>query len=57
MTLFDYEFTSHRFFSRISQKVLVPSEIPAERVLKQGSDNGKFVRYPGLKEEVYIYEF
>jgi len=57
MTLYDYEFSFSAFSNRVSRKVVVPSEIPVERLLQQGLRLDKLVRYPGLKEEVYVYDF
>src|SRR6202051_4135746 len=57
MTLYDYEFVSSRFFSIVSDKILVPIHIPIERLQAQGVDVNKGVRYPGFKEEVYIWDF
>lgn len=57
MTTFDYEFSATVLATKISQKVLVPSEIPLELLRDRGYCLDKFVQYPGLKEEVYIYDF
>jgi predicted glycosyltransferase len=57
LALHDYEYASHRFFYRIVNEVMLPSEIPTERLLCEGLTPAKVVRYPGLKEEVYIYDF
>jgi len=57
MTLYDYEFAFAYFSNRVSQKIVVPAEIPTERLLEQGASLDKLIRYPGLKEEVYVYDF
>ena len=57
MTLYDYEFAFSSFSNRVSQKVVVPSEIPTERLVVQGLRLDKLITYPGLKEEVYVYDF
>ena len=57
MTLYDYEFVSCRFFNVFSTRVLVPQEIPVERLQRQGLRLEKRIAYPGFKEEVYIYDF
>lgn len=57
MTLYDYEFVSARIFNKLSSRILVPVIIGQERLRKQGLDPRKFRPYPGLKEEVYIYDF
>jgi len=57
LTLDDYEFSSLRLNNMLSDRVLVPEIIPADRLRKQGLDLRKLLRYPGLKEEVYVYDF
>ena len=57
MTLYDYEFASYRLFNMFSARLLAPWIIPEERLVSQGLDLKKLVRYPGLKEEVYVYSF
>jgi uncharacterized protein len=57
MTLYDYEFVSAGVFYKLSRRVLVPSVIPVDQLREQGLDVSKLVPYPGLKEEVYIYDF
>jgi hypothetical protein len=57
MALYDYEFVSSGIYHLLSRKVLVPSIIPAERVGSGSNNGGKVVRYPGFKEEVYVYDF
>jgi predicted glycosyltransferase len=36
---------------------MVPDAIPPERLRRYGVDDGKLVRYPGLKEEYYLADF
>jgi predicted glycosyltransferase len=57
MTLYDYEFVHSRLSNWVSKKVMVPSQIPADRLVEQGLPREKLIGYPGLKEEVYIYDF
>lgn len=57
MTLYDYEFVSSGIFHKLAQRVLVPDCLSAGRLREQGVDLRKFTPYPGLKEEVYIYDF
>jgi uncharacterized protein len=57
MTLYDYEFASCRLYNMLSDRVLVPDVIPDVRLAAQGLDFKKLTRYPGLKEEVYVYGF
>jgi len=56
MTIYDYEFVSSGFFSKVSERVVVPESIPADRLQTQGVDLKKVVRYPGFKEEAYVYD-
>jgi predicted glycosyltransferase len=56
MTLYDYEFVSAAIFNRLSKRILVPAIITHERLREQSLDGRKFRAYPGLKEEVYIYD-
>lgn len=57
MTLYDYEFASCRLYNVFSDRIAVPGAIPPERLAAQGLDLKKLLRYPGLKEEVYVYGF
>jgi predicted glycosyltransferase len=57
MTLYDYEFASYRLYNVFSRRILAPEVIPDGRLVAQGLDLSKLVRYPGLKEEVYVYNF
>jgi uncharacterized protein len=56
MTIYDYEFVSSNFFSKVSEKVMVPETIPSDRLQHQGIDLKKVIRYPGFKEEAYVYD-
>jgi len=55
-TFYDYEFVSSAVFG-LSTLVLVPDVIPPDRLSAWTRLGKKLVRYPGLKEEVYIYDF
>ncbi|MDE3134758.1 MAG: DUF354 domain-containing protein [Acidobacteriota bacterium] len=57
-TMFDYEWATvqHNVNCRLAQAVVVPEVIPPERLARYGAA-GKLRRYPGLKEEYYLYEF
>jgi uncharacterized protein len=57
MTIYDYEFASYRLYNILSDRILAPSLIPIERLLHEGLNPKKLVPYPGLKEEVYVYDF
>jgi uncharacterized protein len=56
MTIYDYEFVSSNFFSKVSERVMVPDTIPSDRLQLQGIDLKKVIRYPGFKEEAYVYD-
>lgn len=57
-TMFDYEWATvqHNVNCRLAQSVVVPELIPAQRLERYGAA-GKLRRYPGLKEEYYLYDF
>jgi len=57
LTLDDYEFSSVRLQNAFSDRILVPQVIPTDRLTAQGLNPKKLMRYPGLKEEVYVYDF
>lgn len=56
MTIYDYEFVSSNFFSKVSEKIMVPETIPTDRLQHQGINLKKVIRYPGFKEEAYVYD-
>jgi uncharacterized protein len=57
-TMFDYEWAAvqHTINCRLSQAVVVPDVIPAQRLDRYGA-RGKLEPYPGLKEEYYLADF
>jgi uncharacterized protein len=57
-TMFDYEWATvqHNVNCRLAQGVVVPEMIPVERFARYGATD-KLRRYPGLKEEYYLYDF
>jgi predicted glycosyltransferase len=57
-TMFDYEWATvqHNVNCRLAQAVVVPDAIPVERFQRYGAID-KLQRYPGLKEEYYLYDF
>lgn len=57
LTLEDYEFSSIGLYRWFADRILVPEVIPEGSLLAQGLPLQKIVRYPGLKEEAYIYDF
>jgi predicted glycosyltransferase len=58
-TTFDYEFAwlQHQLGCRAATRVVVPAAIPPERLERYGVDDGKLLRYEGLKEEYYLADF
>lgn len=57
VTIYDYEFVSSGIFNSLSSKILLPDLIPDEVVVDRESVGRKIVKYPGLKEELYLSEF
>jgi hypothetical protein len=57
-TMFDYEWATvqHNVNCRLAQAVVVPDVIPVARFARYGAVD-KLRRYPGLKEEYYLYDF
>jgi predicted glycosyltransferase len=58
-TTHDYEFATlqHQLGMRAATKVVVPEAIPEERLEHLGVKPPKLLRYPGLKEEYYLFDF
>jgi uncharacterized protein len=42
---------------RAARRVLVPDAIPVERMQRAGASAEKLFRYPGLKEDYYLFDF
>ncbi len=57
MTLYDYEFISSAIFHKLSSRILVPSVVAADHLRNRSFERRKVTPYPGLKEEMYIYDF
>jgi uncharacterized protein len=57
--MFDYEWATvqHNIGCRLARRVFVPEAIPPDRLTQYGVGEKKLVRYPGLKEEYYLYDF
>lgn len=53
---FEHQPVNHLAF-RLARRVLLPEPLPLAAVRRQGASPGKVVRYPGLKEELYIGDF
>jgi uncharacterized protein len=56
---FDYELarTQHGLGCRAARRVVVPEQIPQDRLDRLGARGTKVRRYPGLKEEYYLHGF
>lgn len=57
ISMYDYEHTETRIFNRLSKRVLVPEIIPDAVLESIGLTTERRVKYPGLKEEVYLHYF
>ena len=58
VTMFDYEYAaSHHINIRCAKKVLVPEVIKLNKLRKYGCTKKKLDHYPGLKEQIYLYDF
>jgi predicted glycosyltransferase len=53
---FEHQPANHMAF-RFATTVLVPDVLPLDVIRRQGARPAKVVRYPGLKEELYIGDF
>ena len=42
---------------RFADKVVIPEIVPKENYVKMGTKEEKIIQYPGLKEEVYLWDF
>ena len=58
-TMLDYEWArlQHGVNCRLATRVLAPEAIPPDRLARLGARPPKLVRYPGLKEEYYLWGF
>jgi predicted glycosyltransferase len=57
VTMYDYEFTETSIFNRFSRIVMVPERIPDSVLDGIGLPAAKRVKYPGIKEELYVRHF
>ncbi len=42
---------------KFANKVVIPEIVPRENYVKMGTKKEKIIQYPGLKEEVYLWDF
>jgi len=54
LTFFDYEYVSARLFGLFCSRILVPEACSVEALRARGVPEGKLLRYPGFKEQVYL---
>ncbi len=52
----DYEYVYTKIFNLLAKRILVPDLIPDESLKNQGMNLDKILKYPGFKEELYIYD-
>ena len=58
VTIMDYEYqpANHINF-RLANKILVRNTIQLNDISRYGAKKGKLIKYPGIKEEVYLWQF
>ena len=54
LTLYDYEYVNTTLFELFAKKVLVPEVLTDDALAKAGISRRNVVRYPGIKENVYV---
>jgi len=42
---------------KFANKIIIPKIVPKENFVKMGANEAKITQYPGLKEEVYLWDF
>ena len=57
LILYDYEGANVRLFNKLANWIMTPEIIPEEKLASLGLPIQRSLRYPGLKEEVYISEY
>jgi uncharacterized protein len=57
LVLYDYEGANVRLFNKLANWVMTPEVIPEGKLAALGLPIQRSLRYPGLKEEVYVAEF
>jgi len=51
----DYEHSNMSFYKRFVSKLFVPQCIPTRVLIEKGISIKRIVKYPGFKEELYVY--
>lgn len=57
ITLIDYEHVFAYPFIKLATRILTPDVIPDENLCGLGYDLRKIRKFPGLKEELYVFDF
>ncbi len=58
VTAMDFEHQpANNLAFRLARRVLIPEALPAEAMRRQGATAAKTIRYPGLKEAIYVGDF
>jgi len=54
--MYDYEYVFDWLFKKFATKILIPHVIPEDKLRELKYPLQKVVKYPGIKEELYIYD-
>ena len=54
LSMYDYEHVATGIFDHLSTRVLIPAVLDDRDLLHAGLARGRYVRYPGQKEDVYL---
>lgn len=57
LILYDYEGANVKLFNKLATWVMTPEVLPEAKLEKLGLPPGRSLRYPGLKEEVYVADY
>lgn len=57
ITSYDYEEAEIKIINKFADFILLPKEITQQKIRKKKINIDKIIRYPGLKEEVYTWNF
>ena len=52
--MYDYEFVFDVLYKHFANLLMIPDKIPDDRLKKLGVNLDKVIKYPGLKEEIYV---
>jgi predicted glycosyltransferase len=54
LSMYDYEYVATGIFDRFSSKVMIPEALPDAILSPAALSAGRYVRYPGQKESIYL---